>query len=100
MWYLTPQLITMALTDKGLEDSNRQEMAKVLHRQERNVIKTGKPSFPVLMYGATVTRQNMSVLIQPESWLAFDLRKLSGSQDWLLTPSLTGASPMRSSPGR
>ena len=86
MWYLTPQLITLALTDKGLEDSNRQEMAKALHRQERKVIKTGKPSFPVLMYGATVTRQNMSVLIQPESWLVFDLLKLSGSQDWLLTP--------------
>ena len=84
--YWGKQLITLALIDKGLEDSNMQEMTKVLHRQERKVIKTGKPSFPVLMYGATVTRQNMSVLIQPESWLVFDLLKLSGSQDWLLTP--------------
>ena len=86
MWYLTPQMITLALTDKELEDSNREGMARALNRQERQVIKTGKPTFPLLEYGATFTRQNMSVLIEMESWLVFDLLKLSGSQDWLLTP--------------
>ena len=28
----------------------------------------------------------MYVLIEKESWLVFDLLKLSGAQDWLLTP--------------
>ena len=58
--YLTPQLITLALTDNGLEDSSREEIARVLHSQKRKVIKTGKSYFPILLYGATATRENMS----------------------------------------
>ena len=87
LWYLTPQLIPLALTDLELEDTSRVEMASALHRQERKVIKTGKPTFPVLTYGAKYARENMSMLIGPESWLVFDLLNLSGSQDWLLTPT-------------
>ena len=62
-------------------------MASALHRQERKLIKTGMPTFPVLTYGAKYARENMSMLIGPESWLVFDLLNLSGSQDWLLTPT-------------
>ena len=67
LWYLTPQLITLALTDKELEDSSRVEMASVLHRQERELANTGKPTFPVLPQGASKTREHMSTLIGPES---------------------------------
>ena len=87
LWYLTPQLITLAMTDKELEDSSRMEIAQVLHSQERKVMKTGKPTFPLLPHGATNTRENISMLIGPGSWLVFDLLNLPGPQDWLLTPT-------------
>ena len=87
LWYLTPQLIILALTDKELEDSSRVEMASVLHRQEREVVTTGNPTFPVLPQGASNTREYMSTLIGPGSWLVFDLLKLMGPQDWLLSPT-------------
>ena len=38
LWYLTPQLVTLALTDTGLEDSSREEMARALHTQERGKV--------------------------------------------------------------
>ena len=89
LWYLTPQLITLALTDIHLEDSTRDEMAKELYNKERKKIETGKPSFPVLPYGAKVMRENMSTLVGVESWLLFDLLGIPGPQDWLLTPVST-----------
>jgi hypothetical protein len=89
LWYLTPQLVTLALTDTGLEDSSREKMARVLHSQDRVKVKTGKPVFPVLPYGATKSREDMSSMVGEGSWLIFDLLKLTGPQDWLLTPVST-----------
>ena len=89
LWYLTPQLVIMALADTGLEDSSREAMARELHSKERVQIKTGKPVFPTLAYGATKSRDNMSSLVEEDSWLVFDLLKLRGSQDWLLDPVST-----------
>ena len=31
----------------------------------------------------------MSTLVSPSSWLVFDLLKLTGPQDWLLSPAAT-----------
>jgi hypothetical protein len=64
LWYLTPQLITLALADTGLEDRTRQEMARELYSMDRNTTKTGKPNFPILSYGATISRENMSSLVK------------------------------------
>ena len=89
LWYLTPQLVVLALTDTGLEDRTREEMARALHSQERKLIKTGKPTFPLLSYGATLVRGDMAGLVAPESWLVFDLLELSSSQDWLLASTST-----------
>ena len=89
LWYLTPQLVTLALTDTGLEDSSREEVARALHTQERGKVETGKPTFPILSHGATMMRGNMWLLVGPESWLVFDLLDLSGAQDWLLAPVST-----------
>ena len=87
--YLTPQLITLSLTDTGLEDKNRQDIASELHSKDRLDISTGKPMFPMITYGPTVTRENMSSLVGPESWLVFNLLNITGSQDWLLSPITT-----------
>ena len=89
LWYLTPQLITLALTDTGLEDSIREGMARELHSQERGQLKTGKPVFPVFSHGATVARGDMAVLVGPESWLVLDLLELRGDQDWMLASAST-----------
>ena len=89
LWYLTPQLVTLALTDTVLEDSSREEMARALHTQERGKVDTGQPTFPILSHGATMVRENMWLLVGPESWLVFDLLDLSGAQDWLLAPVST-----------
>ena len=42
LWYLTPQLIILALFDKDLE------MAKMLYSIDRVKIQTGKPTFPII----------------------------------------------------
>lgn len=89
LWYLTPQLITLSLFDSGLEDKNKEGIARMLHCQERGEISTGKPIFPLLEFGATAARNDMSSLVGPESWLLFDLFDITGPQDWLLTPAST-----------
>ena len=82
-------MITLALTDKGLESEIREKMARRLHSLERKVIPTGKPTFPELPFGPTVARKNMASLVGHESWHLFDLLELNGSQDWLLSPTST-----------
>ena len=89
LWYLTPELITLALADTGLEDSSRESMARELYSMDRNNIKTGKPTFPMLSQGPTMARKNMSTLIGVESWLVFDLLDITGAQEWLLTSAST-----------
>ena len=69
LWYITPQLITLALADPGLEDSSKELMAKKLHSCERLEISTGKPTFPVLGQGTSEIRENLSSLISSKSWL-------------------------------
>ena len=56
---------------------------------DRNNIKTGKPTFPMLSQGPTMARKNMSTLIGVESWLVFDLLDITGAQEWLLTSAST-----------
>ena len=77
--HLTPQLITLALADTGLEDSSREEMARELYSKYRKKIKTDKPTFPIMSQGPTMTRENMSTLVGVESWLVFDLLITVGS---------------------
>ena len=36
-----------------------------------------------------MVRGNMAGLVAPESWLVFDLLKLSSAQDWLLASTST-----------
>ena len=84
LWYLCPQLITLALFDKDLESSTKEEMAVALYSIDRAEIQTGKPAYPIIAPGA---RHNMASLIGPESWLLFDLFDMDGPQDWLLAPA-------------
>ena len=87
LWYLTPQLIVLALTDKGLSESVREDLAKALHSCERRQISPGKPVFPVLEESGEDILSNIPTIVSHESWLIFQLLGLDGPQDWLLTPA-------------
>ena len=83
LWYLTPQLVTLALGDKNLSNEERERMAKILHASPRNHIDMGKPVFPILDWSGGVERPDLSMFIDSKSWLIFDLLELTGPQNWL-----------------
>ena len=86
-WYTTAQAVPLALADTELEDEEREELAKAIHQQPRELIRTGRPEFPGLDWrGEKITRPRLATLVNPNSWLIFQLLNLEGSQDWLLTP--------------
>ena len=83
LWYLTEQMIVLALFDPQLESSVKEAMARKLHQTDRVPISTGKPVFPTIAPGA---RWNLQDLVGAQSWLLFDLFDMTGPQDWLLAP--------------
>ena len=87
LWYLTPQLITLALADHKLEVHIREKIAKAVHSCKREDIASGKPAFPVFPLSLEQMRQNMDTLVTSDSWLVFQLLGLDGPQDWLQTPA-------------
>ena len=85
LWYICPQLIVLALCDEGLPDHQRESIAKALHTQPRKKIECGKPKFPVIDWsGDEVKLPPLGSFVSHESWLIFDILKLTGAQDWLL----------------
>ena len=75
------------MTDEGLENDTKEQMARQLHITEKKEIATGKPAFIAVSDGPTVARREMASLITADSWLVFDILNLDGSQDWLLDPA-------------
>ena len=88
LWYLTPQLILLALTDPDLSDSVKEEMANKLHSMERVAVAGGKPLIPYIDWsGEEIQIPGLASFVTPDSWLFFDLLGLSGTQDWLTIPA-------------
>lgn len=86
-WYTTGNMVTLALVDAGLDDCEREELAKVIHATAKQEIKTGRPAFPELDWrGEQLERPRLATLVTNDSWLVFQLLGLQSSQDWLLTP--------------
>ena len=86
-WYLVPQTVVFALADAGLANTQREEMAKKLHSQERKKIVGGKPVPPYIDLSSSEPRvSDMSCFISSDSWLVFDLLGLSAPQDWMTIP--------------
>ena len=75
------------MTEEGLENDTRVQMARQLHGTERTEIATGKPAFPTLSDGPTVAKRELTSLITNDSWLVFDILDLEGSRDWLVDPA-------------
>ena len=66
-------------------------LGKTIHRQPRELIKTGRPNFPILEWkgkekGEEIRRPKLNTLVTPNSWLVFQLLGLEDKQDWLQTP--------------
>ena len=86
-WYLTGQMVPLALCDKGLANEEREELAKQIHSMPRSQVKSGRPEFPKLDWsGDELVRPRIASLVTTDSWLIFQLLGLASSQDWLLAP--------------
>jgi hypothetical protein len=81
-WYLTGQMVTLALADERMEVPEKEEMAMTLHNTPRIKIETGKPEFPVLDWRGKIdmARHRLSTLVTSNSWLIFNILKLEGKQ--------------------
>ena len=87
LWYLVPQTVVFALADSGLANTQREEMAKKLHSQERKKIDGGRPAPPYIDLSAAEPKlPDMAAFISSDSWLVFDLLGLSAPQDWMTIP--------------
>ena len=88
LWYLAPQTVVLALADPGLEDGQKEGMARKLHGLERVEISGGKPVFPqVDLSGEHGLIPDMASFVTSDSWLIFDIIGLTGAQDWLSIPA-------------
>ncbi len=81
LWYLTEQLVVLALFDTGVADEVRSAMAtKLLNiRRPRRPIMPAPPTFPLITPQTT-----LDTLIGPKSWLLFNL--LGSNAAWLVLP--------------
>ena len=80
-WYLTAQMITLALADPGFEAEEKEDLARKIHAMPRVRIETGRPDFPMSVWqGAVLTRPKLSSFLSSNSWLIFQLLNLDGSQ--------------------
>ena len=82
LWYLTGQMIPLALCDSGLSSDEREELAREILKQPREEVKPGKAKFPVMVWSDT--RPSLAYFVTPDSWLIFQLLDLNG--EWLAVP--------------
>lgn len=80
LWYLTQELVVLALFDEKHSSLFRSVMAlKLFNTNRPKTFSHGKPIFPVI----TENVPFLLDLIGERSWLLFDLLQLKGSQDWM-----------------
>lgn len=84
LWYLTEELVILAIFNEELSSFTRSLLARKLFSTTRPTTFTlGKPKFPVFQLEPPF----LVSLIGPRSWLLFSLMGLSNSQiDWLQLP--------------
>ena len=77
-WYLTPQLVILALADMEGRKEEREDLAKSLHSCPRDPTSLLKPVFPTLVWSADSRPPPLSSLVTPDSWTLFDRLALEG----------------------
>jgi len=84
VWYLTPQLVVLALADDGLPPNERESIAKKLFETHRTgQFLPGKPVFPTV----NCDSDELEDYITGDSWMIFDLIGLTEEQEWMLKPA-------------
>ena len=88
LWYLTGELIPLALASKTLPAEELEALAKALHQAEREPPSIGKPHFPTITISLTPhpTPPKMASFVISDSWAIFYRLGLDGLNDWLLLP--------------
>ena len=89
-WYLTAQLIPLALCDPGLETEERELLAKTIFNTPREHITTGRPDFPDMVWdNPSDKRPSLHTVVNSNSWLMFEILGLQKEQkpEWLQVPS-------------
>ena len=82
LWYLTGELVVLALFDDELSQIERQEMASKLLTYPRTIaIPPGKPLFPVDMMTGNVA-PGLRAFVNEKSWLLFNILGTNGP--WLM----------------
>ena len=78
-WYLTPQMITVALCDPGLSEVERDDLADAIwcSRCELAEMKLGKPTLPTVEWSDE--RPKLATFVTKESFLIFHLLKIQGN---------------------
>ena len=85
LWYLTEQLVTLALFDRHVDLDTKSAIATQLQKSLRPpVFTTGKPVFPDLHAHDGQEQVSLTSLVGSLSWMLFDL--LGASGHWLALP--------------
>ena len=81
LWYLTGEMIPLALVCSSLPTSEREALARALHGITRGIPRVGKPIFPTItiQLKPQPTRPLMDTFITDDSWAIFDRLGLGGS---------------------
>ena len=88
LWYLTEQLVVLALWDKGVPDEERKAIAnRLLITEQPEHITTGKPVFPNHLLNNDIAIPDLNEFVWKKSWLLFQF--FSIPHNWLSIPVFT-----------
>ena len=81
LWYLTGEMIPLALLCSSLPTSEREDLARALHGITRGMPRVGKPLFPTItvLLKPYPTRPLMDTFVTNDCWAIFDRLGLCGS---------------------
>ena len=88
LWYLTGEMIPLALLSHSLPVSELEALARALHKCSRADPKIGKPVFPTITIFLMPypTPPSLFSFVTEDSWAIMDRLGLGGPNDWLLLP--------------
>ena len=81
LWYLTGEMIPLALLCSSLPTSEREDLARALHGITRGMPRVGKPLFPTItvLLKPYPTRPIMDNFVTNNSWAIFNRLGLGGT---------------------
>ena len=88
LWYLTPELVVLALFDDGLPEEDKQQMADTLLNTPNPAVfnpgKPAQPNFDPVAAHLGPVKPSLSDFISERSWMIFTL--VDATTDWLNIP--------------